>query len=577
MNRVLVLWVGLVLAAASLAQAGVLTPEVKAKVAQAWQPRLLVRVHLNSPQDIVALEDMALDFATLRVADHAEVVVTPGELAEIRRRGFRTEVIQREEDVLPIPPDYHTVDETWVTLDSLHRLYPGITKLDTCGYSHRFRLPIPRFVISRNVGMREDEAAALLTGMTHAREPIGNEICLYTIQWILRNYPDSARARRYVDSMDLHFVPITNPEGFKYITDSSLVNPWWRKNLRDNANNGGPIDPNYDGVDLNRNYNWRWTSGGSTDPANWTYRGPSPASESEIQALVTLATQRKYVVGISYHSYGYQILYPLSFSGRYAPDDATLTEIAQNLGTQIGGYAPSRLGGSNQSSVWFYGQLGMYDFLIETARSFIPSPESIAIESQKNFRGLTYLLDRSFRSGVTGHVRDSLTLQPLLATVEVTGLTGDSIVPRTSDSLYGRFYRLLRNGTYTMRFSKTGYIPKTISNITTTSDSLTKLEVLLARISGAEGEERAGGSGQRIGAWPNPMREQCMIYAGPEQVLTLYDLTGSRVRRLTREAGKSAFHWDGKKASGERVSSGVYFYRVEGESYKATQRVVLLR
>lgn len=534
--------------------------------ATAWEPRLLVRVHLNAPQDMALLEDMDLDFATLRVADCAEVVVSRTELGEIQGRGFRTEILQREEDVLPIPPEYHTVAQTWAKLDSLRWQYPAITRLDTCGYSHRFRLPIPRFVISNNVGAREDEAAALLTGMTHAREPIGNEICLYTIQWILRNYPDSARARRYVDSMDLHFVPIVNPEGFKYITDSSLVNPWWRKNLRDNANNGGPIDPSYDGVDLNRNFNWRWTSGGSTDPANWTYRGPSPASESEIQALANWATQRKYVVGISYHSYGYQVMYPWSFSGRYTPDDATLTEIAQNLASQIGGYSPVRLGGSNQSSVWFYGQLGMYDFLIETARSFIPSPESIAIESQKNFRGLTYLLDRSFRSGVTGHVRDSLTLEPLQATVEVTGLTGDSIVPRTSDSLYGRYYRLLRNGSYTMRFSRTGYIPKTIANIPVVSDSLTRLEVLLARATGVEDARNA-----ELGMWhagiritPNPFTSFASIPGYEGEHFNLYDISGRKV---------GVYKGD---RIGADLSAGIYFLRPENRG-RNLLRIVKLR
>jgi len=533
--------------------------------AVAFEYRMLVRIYVEDARKISMLSDMDLDFATLTVTDHADVVLTQSELNEIQRRGFRTEVIQYEKGVF-IPPEYHTLAETWVVLDSLRDLYPSIAKLDTCGYSQRFALPIPLFIISRNVGMREDEPSAMFTGMHHAREPIGNEICLYTIKKVLKDYPDSAYARRWIDSMEIQFVPISNPEGWKYITDSSLVNPWWRKNLRDNGNNGGPINPDSDGVDLNRNYDWRWTASGSTNPTNWTYRGPSPASESEIQTLANLATQRKFVVGISYHSYGYLVYYPWSYSGQYTPDDATLGEIAQNLSSQIGGYSAGRLGGSNQSSTWFYGKVGMYDFLIETAQSFIPPPETISIECQKNFRGLRYLLNRALYSGITGHVRDSLTLQPLNANVEVLGLTGDSIVMRTSDSLFGRFYRLLRNGTYTMRFSKTGYITKTISNIPVTSDSLTKLEVLLAKPVSVELRKAVEVSGSHLVIWPNPFKNQCTIYIASMEDgvagLVIYNVLGQSVRHLRNES-KNTFVWDGKDANGKELKPGVYFFRLE--------------
>jgi hypothetical protein len=540
---------------------------------------MLVRIYLEEPEQIAALDDMHLDFASLAITDHADVVVTSPELAEIERRGFQTEIIQREEDVL-VPSEYHTVDETWAVLDSLHQLYPTITELDTCGFSQRFGLPIPHFVISQNVGTREDEPAALINGMHHAREPIGNEICLFTMKRILEDYPDSAYAQRFVDSMDVHFVPILNPEGWRYVTDSSLTSPWWRKNLRDNANNGGPIDPNYDGVDLNRNYDWRWAVGGSSSPSSWVYRGPYPVSESEIQALVSLSTERKFVVGISYHSYGYIILFPSFYDGQYTPDLTSLFEISQNMGWEIGDYDVGVLNGNNMSSVWLYGALGMYDFLIETAQSFIPPAESIIIETEKNFRGLKYLLNRSFYSGITGHVLDSLTLEPLEATIEVIGLTGDSIVPRTTDSLFGRFYRLLQNRTYEMRFSRPGYTTKTISNIPVVSDSLTYIEVLLAQIPGVESGDMTQHFDVHSGALPNPFRGYCIINVGSIGTnsghLSVYDVAGRLVRSLAR-GQDGTYVWDGKDEVGRRVEPGVYFYQVENNGGYVLGKVVMVR
>ncbi len=550
----------------------------------AREPLVLARIQLSSPEDIVLLEDMHLDRASLAVTDHIDVVVSHDELLEIQRRGFSTRILQREEDVL-IPTEYHTVVETWEVLDSLHQQYPAITELDTCGYSQRFGMPIPLFTISNNIGVREDEPAALLDAMHHAREPIGNEICIYTIKWILDNYPDSADARKWVDSMELQFVPIVNPEGWQYILDNSLNYPWWRKNLRDNGNNGGPVIPDSDGVDLNRNYDWRWEVGGSSDPTSWVYRGPSPNSESEVQALVALANERKYLVGLTYHSYGYDVLYPGRYQGTYTPDATTLIDIAQNMCFHMNGYVPGYLDSYSMSAVWFYGQTGTYDLLIETALSFIPHPDTIPIECEKNFAGIKYLFNRTFYSGITGHVRDSLTLLPLEATLEVIGLAGDTITPRTSDSLFGRFYRLLTDGNYSIRFSKPGYVTKTISDIPVTSDSLTKLEVLLVPAMGTTEGKVANLGDTEFQAWPNPFTHvtdiSYRIIDHEHITLKIYDITGQLVRDLSGQVSaidrQMSVQWDGTDQAGRKLPAGIYFCRLQDNAGSHFGKLLMMR
>lgn len=62
--------------------------------------------------------------------------------------------------------------------------------------------------------------------------------------------------------------------------------------------------------------------------------------------------------------------------------------------------------------------------------------------------------------------------------------------------------------------------------------------------------------------------------------LGVYDLSGSLVRTLVNSqvaAGVKTVTWDGRSDAGEMVSSGIYFYRLEAGSFKATNRVVVVR
>jgi hypothetical protein len=84
---------------------------------------------------------------------------------------------------------------------------------------------------------------------------------------------------------------------------------------------------------------------------------------------------------------------------------------------------------------------------------------------------------------------------------------------------------------------------------------------------------------------PNPATARASIgYALPEgwrsAQLSVHDVAGRIVRRLdptTGSQGLVAVDWDGRSGSGERVASGVYFFRLEVDGAVATQRIVLLR
>ena len=90
---------------------------------------------------------------------------------------------------------------------------------------------------------------------------------------VLDGYGADARITELVDTTELWFVPVANPDGYDLTFEPNRR--LWRKNVRDN-NGNGQINTG-DGVDLNRNWPTRWgydNEGSSPTPSSDTYRGP---------------------------------------------------------------------------------------------------------------------------------------------------------------------------------------------------------------------------------------------------------------------------------------------------------------
>ena len=101
---------------------------------------------------------------------------------------------------------------------------------------------------------------------------------------------------------------VANPDGYQYSFEHDRL---WRKNLRDNDEDGQITV--FDGVDPNRNFDEHWgydNEGSSPDEVSETYRGPSPASEPETQAMQGLIDLIQPVFQSNLHSQGEWLLYP---------------------------------------------------------------------------------------------------------------------------------------------------------------------------------------------------------------------------------------------------------------------------
>jgi hypothetical protein len=84
--------------------------------------------------------------------------------------------------------------------------------------------------------------------------------------------------------------------------------------------------------------------------------------------------------------------------------------------------------------------------------------------------------------------------------------------------------------------------------------------------------------------FPNPFNPGTAITFGlPRRTnfaLTVYDIIGRRIRTLAHgreEPGPHVVQWDGTDETGRPVAAGVYVYRLAGESFSLSRKMLLIR
>ena len=86
--------------------------------------------------------------------------------------------------------------------------------------------------------------------------------------------------------------------------------------------------------------------------------------------------------------------------------------------------------------------------------------------------------------------------------------------------------------------------------------------------------------------YPNPFNPSTRIGYEVENgtkgrvTVTVYDVTGARVRTLVNEPAQAGLHtvvWDGRNERGMAVGSGIYFYRLSTPAHTLTRKMVLLK
>ncbi len=397
-----------------------------------------------------------------------------------------------------LPARYTRYSQALRILDSLQTAFPEVCKLDTMGYSSRDRIPMLRFKISDNVDVGEDEPAVFYCGGVHADEVLGVEVVMWFIKDIMTRYGhNDPVVISYIDNLEIFCIPFINPEGHIVVENGDTD---WRKNKFDN--DGNDIFNFHDGVDNNRNYDFGWSIDQEPDaivPESLQYKGTAPFTQSENRAMRDFAWKYRPLVALDYHSptYGraekaYYNWYWYSTDGGhgFAPDEPMMAGICRQYCSRIlndasdSSYEARRgLVNKGDFKTYFYANFGTVSFSVEISDTTIQDPALVDTICVHHLPGQYYLLGRALGPGITGVIRDSVTLEPIEAEVQVAGHTSDDINPRLSRPDFGRYRRILDGGTYTLSFLKSGYRTKTVTGVVVhSSGSPTEVDMLLPPI-----------------------------------------------------------------------------------------------
>jgi len=377
-----------------------------AEVGQSTPEFAVVHIEVADPGEVALLDefiDVWAYHAQKGIVDAA--VTVEGEQA-LRDFGFRYVVddkltakynrpfvqLKNQTEGIPGYPCYRTVEETLATGAALAAAYPDLAEWIDIGDSWEktqpggnagYDLMVLRLTNTTNGIPPADKPDLWVNGAIHARELVTAETVTRFAEYLLANYGLDPDVTWLLDNNEVHLLLQTNPDGRKHAEAGQS----WRKNTNENYCSPTSSDR---GADLNRNFDFYWgcCGGSSGSQCDTTYRGPSPASEPETQAvqsyvsatfpdwrpddLTTPAPDDATGIFLDIHSYGGDVLTAFGFQDPPAPNNTQILRLGRKFSHFNGYYA--RLGSvyavDGATKDWAYGRIGVPAFTFELGTEF---------------------------------------------------------------------------------------------------------------------------------------------------------------------------------------------------------------
>jgi carboxypeptidase T len=301
----------------------------------------------------------------------------------------------------PADARFHDFAEMTAALTDLGSRHADLAKVVSIGKSLEGR-DIWAIHINSNpealASGRSNKPGVIFMGNHHAREHLSAEIPLMLAQHLLANKAESS-VRSMLDTRDIWIIPMVNPDGVEWDIASTRYR-MWRKNRRNNG------DGTY-GVDLNRNYGFKWGTGGSSkDPSSDVYMGKTPFSEPETQVIRDfVSSQSNAKVLLSFHTFSELVLYPWghTYDDIVKSDDKQVFEKMAKTMAGWNGYTPQQASdlyiASGDTTDWAYGELGIFAFTFELSPKsmwdggFYPGAKVIDRVFNANLKPCLYMID----------------------------------------------------------------------------------------------------------------------------------------------------------------------------------------
>lgn len=557
---------------------------ISAMVLSLYADRQLVRITGAEKQLIDQIFKDNYDIALYRPNHFIDLVLDENQFNQFQNMNLNIQVIQTESEIknnlqsqTRDIPGYRNYSQIIAQLNQYASNYSDICELHNLGNSlgadyiassygtayNDFNHQLIALKVSDNPNIEEDEPSFYFMGAHHAREPLSTEVTMAVLDYYLSNYNIDPEITDLINTSQIWFLPIVNPNGQKIVLDQEDV--WWRKNIRDNNSNHqfdtyNQYGYGIDGVDLNRNYGFGWGYFSSTDDITYpTYHGTEAFSEPETMIIKNLIDSHSFVAGISYHTYGGLVLHPWgSLPNVYSPDGLALADLANQMAETIlktdgsnqhydPGYGWELYAASGGLDEYAYGQNSIFGYTIELAEEFIPSASIVTQTCQNNLEASKIIVSRVKKSCLTGLIKDTDN-NPIVAQVyvETVDNTGYPKQPYLSNAQYGRYYRLLMPGLYNVTFSAWGYQTQTFL-ISIDTDQQTILDITL------EPSETCTVSGfvlDETTSLPVPQASVTLLNSGIEPVFTDEQgffmieeaCSGEQIVRINKAGGDKVQH-----------------------------------
>ncbi len=365
----------------------------------------LVRVPVEGQATIDRLSADFDVWRVLREGKELEILVTETDYRALTAQGFvprldaeQTQGLARLGVPLPgqgggIPgfPCYRTVEETYATAELIVANHPDLASWIDIGDSwekvQNAANGYDLFVLKLTQSSVPGPKPVLFSSFAiHAREYTTAELGTRFAELLVDQYDVDPDVTWLLDHHEVHLLLQTNPDGRK----RAEAGAFWRKN----TNNDYCSNTNDRGADLNRNFEYQWNccGGSSGSQCSTAYRGPSAASEPEIQALQAYvqsifpdqrgpnlddpAPADATGVALDVHSSGELILWSWGFNSNPTPNGTAIATLGRKL-AYFNDHLPLQIRDftlADGSSVdFYYGDLGVAGFGYELGTQFFES------------------------------------------------------------------------------------------------------------------------------------------------------------------------------------------------------------
>jgi uncharacterized repeat protein (TIGR02543 family) len=269
-------------------------------------------------------------------------------------------------------------------INKLSEQYPDLIDSDYIGTTvGRRDIPLVR--------MGKGDRKILIIGSEHAREYVSTSVIMRSIDTYAHAYTrgtsiEGTGVRRVLDKVTFYFVPMLNIDGVQIVRggasakDKRIAKKYvgsrhynryknsWKSNLR--------------GVDLNRNYPFRWSAGGNTGKRGYMdFKGIKQASEPEIKAIISLCKENEFAFMLTIHTRG-QIIFWKDKYNDVVPGASTLAKKVRSV-TKYRLRPTSSMSSSwGESAKWFRFVYNKPALTVELSPTNIPYKKAV---TENNF------------------------------------------------------------------------------------------------------------------------------------------------------------------------------------------------